>query len=144
MLFERVCLPWEGIPLVLTVIKHEQIFKNPTTLPLFNLGSFLNVLFIPKSLFSLLPLTWEDWLVHTGVSQQYQEEWLSELWYCFPIRCQTDCHYNVVSTCKLMKSNIMCQKSHLHYRKGKFVSEGVYICELPRCRIESYFVFTVR
>lgn len=73
MPFETLCIPWEGIPLVLTVIKQELKFeKNPTTLPLFNLGSFLNILFIPKSFFSLLPLSFRTQLliVYVGVSQQ--------------------------------------------------------------------------
>lgn len=39
MLFETLCIPWEGIPLVLTVIKQELKFqKNPTTLPLSKFG----------------------------------------------------------------------------------------------------------
>lgn len=60
MLFETLCIPWEGIPLVLTVIKQQVKFqKKPTTRPLFNLGTFLNILFIPKSFFSLLPLSSE-------------------------------------------------------------------------------------
>jgi len=103
VLFETLCLPWEGIPLVLTVIKQEQKFKKPTNPPSIQFGILPKRPVRPKSVFSLLPLTSENCLAHVGVSQQHQEQRLSELRYCLPIRRQADCHHNTVSTCNLMK-----------------------------------------